>query len=202
MNPKKLKLIKAAEKCFAKQGYTQTSIREIADAADTNSCMITYYFGSKENLIIELIDFRAKTFRGLMSVYQLGNKNSIQVLLILAKVYLRNVFSEISFYVIIIQLYVTGNEKLLLSKLYALRAENLAFVEELVYRGKDEGVFSYETRAEGLSDLITASANHFVINLPFLKWKAGYTGGDQKFLALLRSSAIEELQKLLMASIG
>lgn len=44
------RLIVAATELFCKKGYGNTSIREIAKAADANSALIKYYFGDKEGL--------------------------------------------------------------------------------------------------------------------------------------------------------
>lgn len=46
----KQKILEAATKLFAKKGYDGTSIREICKEANTNICMISYFFGSKMDL--------------------------------------------------------------------------------------------------------------------------------------------------------
>lgn len=48
----------AAEKLFAANGYNGTSVRDIAAKAKVNVSMISYYFGSKENLMEELFKWR------------------------------------------------------------------------------------------------------------------------------------------------
>lgn len=47
-----------AEKLFAANGYNGTSVRDIATKAKVNVSMISYYFGSKENLMEELFKWR------------------------------------------------------------------------------------------------------------------------------------------------
>lgn len=46
--------LKAAEGLFAQHGFKGTSIRMIARALNVNSAMISYYFGSKESLYIQI----------------------------------------------------------------------------------------------------------------------------------------------------
>jgi AcrR family transcriptional regulator len=53
------KILDAAESVFADKGYNGASTRDIAAAADANLGMIPYYFGSKENLLKEVIRRRA-----------------------------------------------------------------------------------------------------------------------------------------------
>lgn len=44
------RLLMAALRCFAEQGYSKTSTRQIAQAAEVNLAAISYYFGSKADL--------------------------------------------------------------------------------------------------------------------------------------------------------
>lgn len=53
---KKLKLLVSAKYLFSTMGYDKTSIRDIANHAQVNSSMISYYFGGKEGLIEGIFD--------------------------------------------------------------------------------------------------------------------------------------------------
>jgi AcrR family transcriptional regulator len=44
------RLVRAALRLFARQGYSKTSTREIAEAAEANVAAISYYFGDKAGL--------------------------------------------------------------------------------------------------------------------------------------------------------
>lgn len=44
------RLVRTALRLFAQQGFSKTSTREIAEAADTNVAAISYYFGDKAGL--------------------------------------------------------------------------------------------------------------------------------------------------------
>ena len=50
------RIIRAAVKLFARQGYAGTGLRELASAADVNLAMINYFFGSKKELLKEILD--------------------------------------------------------------------------------------------------------------------------------------------------
>ena len=56
---KREQILAAAENLFVEKGFEGTSIRELAQAADVNIAMISYYFGSKEKLMEELVEQRA-----------------------------------------------------------------------------------------------------------------------------------------------
>ncbi|WP_312823426.1 TetR/AcrR family transcriptional regulator [Epilithonimonas sp.] len=58
MPTKEEHIMMVAEKLFAANGYNGTSVRDIATKAKVNVSMISYYFGSKENLLEELFKWR------------------------------------------------------------------------------------------------------------------------------------------------
>ena len=58
MPTKEEHIMMASEKLFAANGYNGTSVRDIAAKAKVNVSMISYYFGSKENLMEELFRWR------------------------------------------------------------------------------------------------------------------------------------------------
>lgn len=55
---KQMRILLAAEVLFASKGYEGTSVRDIAHKADVNVAMISYYFGSKDKLLLALIKER------------------------------------------------------------------------------------------------------------------------------------------------
>ncbi len=48
------RLVRAAEELFCTRGFNETSVRDIAAAADCNIASVNYYFGGKDNLYVEL----------------------------------------------------------------------------------------------------------------------------------------------------
>lgn len=50
------RIIRTAEVLFAKDGYAATSLRQITEAAGVNVAAVNYHFGSKESLLIEILD--------------------------------------------------------------------------------------------------------------------------------------------------
>lgn len=52
------RLLTATERLLLEQGYEQVSVRAICAAADANSAAVHYHFGSKDNLVAELLQAR------------------------------------------------------------------------------------------------------------------------------------------------
>jgi AcrR family transcriptional regulator len=63
LNDKKIQIIETAERLFAERGFDGTSVRDIAHEAGVNIAMISYYFGSKENLMEALLEWRVGSIK-------------------------------------------------------------------------------------------------------------------------------------------
>src|SRR5688500_9374497 len=63
---KRAHILSVAEQLFAEQGFDGTSVRDIAQQANVNLAMISYYFGSKEKLLEALIEDRAGYTLGIL----------------------------------------------------------------------------------------------------------------------------------------
>ncbi len=63
---KRAHILAIAEQLFADNGFDGTSVRDIAQLANVNLAMISYYFGSKEKLLEALIEDRAGYTPGII----------------------------------------------------------------------------------------------------------------------------------------
>jgi AcrR family transcriptional regulator len=69
------RLLDVAEQLFAEQGFGETSVRDITQAAGANLAAVNYHFGSKDNLyvevfrrrLVELRDHRINSIRAAMN---------------------------------------------------------------------------------------------------------------------------------------
>lgn len=73
------RLLDAAEKLFAKNGYDSVGVREITSAAGSNLAAVNYHFGSKENLYMEVFHerWRARAQMILQPLTELGQQQNI-----------------------------------------------------------------------------------------------------------------------------
>ncbi len=56
---KKEQIMEVAERLFIQKGFDGTSIRDLSKEAGINVAMISYYFGSKENLLQAIVEQKA-----------------------------------------------------------------------------------------------------------------------------------------------
>ncbi|PCI60413.1 MAG: TetR family transcriptional regulator [Gammaproteobacteria bacterium] len=70
----KAKLLAAAQSLLTEKPYGQISIRELAQRAEINSAMVSYYFNNKEGLFITLLDeMSASHFMNMKNIAKANN---------------------------------------------------------------------------------------------------------------------------------
>lgn len=60
---KQIQILDVAEELIAKKGFEGTSVRNISAKANINVAMISYYFGSKEKMMVNLYQYRVQKTR-------------------------------------------------------------------------------------------------------------------------------------------
>jgi TetR/AcrR family transcriptional regulator, upper aerobic nicotinate degradation pathway regulator len=73
-------ILKAATKIFAKHGFSGGRIDEISKAAKSYDRMIYYYFGSKEDLFIAVLEDMYKRFNEAETALELNSEQPVEAL--------------------------------------------------------------------------------------------------------------------------
>ena len=84
----KQKILKVATHLFAQKGFDAVSVREVCKQADVNVCMISYYFGGKQELYRAIIDeliakqteYAKKSFDLTLNLRKLTKQEQINLL--------------------------------------------------------------------------------------------------------------------------
>mgnify|MGYP003556327052 FL=1 len=76
----KARILKAAVKVFTRDGYAGGRIEQISSEAESNDRMIYYYFGSKENLFVRVLEHTYEAFNQAESMLRLDLSNPVQAL--------------------------------------------------------------------------------------------------------------------------
>lgn len=134
---KREQLLNAAEELFAEKGFDGTSVRDIAQKADVNLAMISYYFGSKEKLLQVLIEHRMAASSELLDELV---KNTIMTpwekIEKLIDYYVNKILDGRRFHAIINQEYNTDRSREILDIITSIKMKNYSLIKQLI----DEGV--------------------------------------------------------------
>jgi AcrR family transcriptional regulator len=101
MAGKREHILEIAEELFAEYGFEGTSVRQLAKKAKVNIAMISYYFGSKEQLIKSLIQYRAGSFHETLETLNREKQTPMEKMETLIDFYVDRIFSNHRFHRII-----------------------------------------------------------------------------------------------------
>lgn len=183
--------METAEKLFAVKGYSATSIREIAKSSGMNSAMISYYFGSKEQLAEAVLIFRIARLDNLLNQSLFKAKTPVQKLHLLVSFYIEKAFKQKYFYMLIMQLQVLNTETRLLNLLNSLRQANFELINDILLEGAENGMFKKNVDAALLIGTLVGTVNQIVLSQNY------YREVNE-----LESLSDIELAELLKAKVG
>ncbi|QEC41219.1 TetR/AcrR family transcriptional regulator [Pseudobacter ginsenosidimutans] len=140
---KREQLINAAEELFAEKGFDGTSVRDIAQKADVNLAMISYYFGSKEKLLLVLIEQRFASSSELLEDMVKNTKlSSWEKIEKVIEYYVDKILNGRKFHTIINQEYNTDRSHEIIDLITSIKMKNFTLIRQLI----DEGIKKKEFR--------------------------------------------------------
>jgi AcrR family transcriptional regulator len=162
---KKKHILHIAEKLFAQKGFDATTIRDIAEAAEVNIAMISYYFGSKEGLMEFLFHERMDATK--IKVEQLLKNNSIgpfEKVDIMLEEYIAKVLQNQPFYKILICEQIMNKNKIILKLLNEIKMSYATMFTELIKEGQKKKLFKKNVDVVLALNTMIGTAMQFVIN--------------------------------------
>ncbi len=135
-------ILVVAEELFAEKGFDGTSVRDIAQLAGVNLAMISYYFGSKENLLKELIEYRFSD-----SIKALEEKTNDQLQTPWEKIewiidfYVERIINNRRFHSIMGQEYNTGRSQEIKELITNIKMQNLERIKKIIAEGQRKQAF-------------------------------------------------------------
>lgn len=135
-------ILLVAEELFAVKGFDGTSVRDIANLAGVNLAMISYYFGSKENLLKELIEYR---FRYTVSLLEERTNDQQQSpwekIEWIIDFYVERIVNNRRFHSIMSQEYNTARSEEIKELITSIKMQNLERIKKIIAEGQRKGVF-------------------------------------------------------------
>ncbi|KQB98783.1 TetR/AcrR family transcriptional regulator [Pedobacter sp. Hv1] len=138
---KRTDIIAAAEKLFCEFGYEGTSTRQIAKESGANMAMINYYFGSKEGVLLEIMESRISGFKSQLNAIDEEKISPKEKMLKVVEQYSARIFLNISFHKLMHrELSLTQRPEIFL-KIKEAMAQNLTVIESIIQKGITEKIF-------------------------------------------------------------
>ncbi|MDH7463856.1 TetR family transcriptional regulator [Chitinophagaceae bacterium 26-R-25] len=197
---KKIHIIEAAEKLFATNGFSGTSVRDIAHEAGVNLAMISYYFGSKEKLMQSLFEYRSAAFQ-LERVLNDEKMTSLEKVNHMIENYMEKVFNQSCFHKIMVREQMRNHDTELGEMLKAFKKKSLLAMQQLIIEGQNKGVFRKDIDLQMLILTMTGTTNQLISTIEFYR----YMNEDLKdlseddFKATMKNRLFEHLKLLFKA---
>lgn len=194
---KKCIILEKAEELFAAQGFSGTSVREIAHAADVNVAMISYYFGSKEQLLMEILRHRADYLKTRVDEFMNDSTLSWwEKLDALIDHYVEKMKSYQHLHRIIMREIDLSAVNDMSSFIMERRKAHYAMFCKFIRQGQADGVFDAEADVLMLYTLLPGIAKHMLFNLDFVRALVEEKTGNSPTNEALIQLAKEHLQTL------
>ena len=143
MPTKEEHIMMVAEKLFAASGYNGTSVRDIAAKAKVNVSMISYYFGSKENLMEELFRWRMEEGLNFANhIVENDDLNEIEKLDAFVDNFVNRVQKFKDFYLLIHTQQVISQNKNIQTFLKDSKINYIEINQRIVEIGLEKGIFT------------------------------------------------------------
>jgi AcrR family transcriptional regulator len=166
-NDKQIQIIQVAEKLFAEKGFDGTSIRDIAKEAKINIAMISYYFGSKEQLLESLIIYRATDIKLQLNNLILEDLNPVEKINKLIELYVYKINGNRCIYKIVHFEFSSQKREINMEAFTELKKGNLKTLEAIIQDGQEKGFFRKDIIVPLITPTILGTYFHFHMNKPF-----------------------------------
>ena len=142
MSDKKQEIINRSIGLFARKGFEGTSIRDIASAAEVNVAMIHYYFGNKEMLFKQLVEYKAAATRGILdNIANDKSLSSIDKIDQIIETYVNRIFSHRDFHRVIHQELMLSDRVEAQNTIVNLLYPNSLIIRSIIENGIRKGDF-------------------------------------------------------------
>lgn len=169
LNDKQLQIMQKALEVFAEKGFDSASVRDIAQRAEVNVAMISYYFGSKEKLLEAIFMNHTINMKNkIESIIHSKTHDALEKVDLLIDTYVNVIVENRSFHRLMMREQVLLKEGPLYSYIRDMKRQNRIQVEIAVKSGQKAGIFQKNIDISMLAATLVGSVNHFFSNYKFI----------------------------------
>ena len=140
---KKEQILETALGLFGRNGYEATSIRDLSAEAGINVAMINYYFGSKEKLFEQVIEYKAAYLRNIfMELEKDTVLDPMKKIEAIVDYFVDRVFSSPSFYHLIHRELTLSQRADLQERIVDILLKNAFIIRDIINDGIKKNVFA------------------------------------------------------------
>jgi AcrR family transcriptional regulator len=197
-NDKQIQILQVAEALFAEKGFDGTSIRDIAKEAKINIAMISYYFGSKEQLLESLIVYRASDIKLQLDNLILEDLNPIEKINKLIELYINRINGNRCIYKILHFEFSSKKRDINLDAFTELKKGNLKSLETIIKEGQEKGIFKKDIIVPLITPTILGTYFHFHMNRPFYE-NLLHLNTEEKYNTYIKTTLTMHIQQTIKA---
>lgn len=167
LSEKQIEILTVAEKLFAAKGFDGTSVRDISHEAAVNVAMISYYFGSKEKLLENLIIHRTQDLRMKLENIFAENGSPFQKIDQYIKLYIEKIDSNRHLFKIM-HFEISMNKRVMDFEAFnEIKKKNLQSLTKIIEEGQNQNLFSKTVNIPLITPTILGTYFHFYSNRIF-----------------------------------
>ncbi|TDE15337.1 TetR/AcrR family transcriptional regulator [Dyadobacter psychrotolerans] len=204
-NAKQIQIIEVAERLFAQKGFSGTSVRDIAQEADINVSMISYYFGSKEKLIEALFKIRTVESRSrIETIISNDDLTPIQKVYILIDSVIERLMGNQCFHNIMMREQLSSERTPIISDhIMNLKMKNTELMQTLITGGQDAGVFRKNIDFSLMTTTLYGTINQAIATQHFYR-KINHLEdlSEEEFQNLMKRKLSQHLKNLFKLTVS
>ncbi len=156
-------ILSTAMKLFGEKGFEGTSVRDISKAADVNLAMISYYFGSKEKLFEDVVDYKSSSIRVVFAELAKSSISQIEKVDKIIDSYVERMFTNPQFHHLLHRELSLHQRPQMHDAITEILLRNVVTITAIIQDGIDSGEFKEVDTQLTIATLI-GTINHLLIS--------------------------------------
>ena len=200
-NDKQVQIMETAEILFAEKGFNGTSVRDIAEKANVNLAMVSYYFGSKDKLLEALFGYRGEYFKlKLETMIEDKELNSLEKMNTLIDHYIEKIMQQQCFSRIMIREQVLNHTGITAELILQMKKKNQELISKLIHQGQKKGEFKKNIDIPLMMATLIGTANNIVATQFYYRELNNLQSmSEEEFQKHLKKKLSQHLKKLFKA---